>query len=123
MITFLTSAGTMETAVGFCLAALTNLLMANAEKRPPEVVLRINNALLAGLTACAVCDIMVQYDAFSPRLVPPFCVLIGLMADAKIYKILASSWIVSFAEKHGFKIPEKFRGVLRSEDGGPKNEP
>ena len=125
MVTSLTSAGTLETAVGFILAALTNLLMANAERRPPEIILRINNAILAGVTACAVCDIMVQYGLFASRLVPPFCALIGLMADAKIYKILASSWLAAFAEKHGFKVPEKFKTVIRGpqDGGGPKNEP
>lgn len=122
MVSSLTSAGTLETAVGFMLAALTNLLMANAERRPPEIILRINNAILAGVTACAVCDIMVQYGLFAPRLVPPFCALIGLMADAKIYKILASSWLSRFAARHGFEVPEKFRSVIKNKDGGPRNE-
>ena len=116
--------GLLETIAGFILAALTNLLMANAERRPPEVILRVNNAVLAGVTACAVCDIMVQYGLFSTRLVPPFCALIGLMADAKIYKILASSWLGSFAAKHGFTVPDKFKGIVKnSNTGGPKDEP
>lgn len=118
--TFLTNG---EQLVGFGLAALTNLLMANAERRPPEMILRINNAVLAGVTACAVCDILVQYGLFTARLVPPFCALIGLMADAKIYKILASSWLGHFAARHGFEVPEKFRKVIHppqqnTKDGG-----
>lgn len=94
---------------GFVLACLTNLLMANAEHKPPEFRLRVNNALLAGLTAWAVCEIMTQYGVFSYSLVPPFCALIGLMADAKIYKVLAGSWLKSFAERHGFEVPDRLK--------------
>lgn len=107
---------------GFILAALANLLMANSERRPPEFYLRLNNSALAGLTAVAVCDIMVKSGVFPSDFVMPFCVLIGLMADAKIYKVLAASWLGSVAERHGFRIPDRFRDTLKPAAGG-HNEP
>lgn len=103
-------------AVGFCLAMLANLLMANSERRPPELRLRINNAILAGITSAAFSDIMVTYGVFTIRSAPAFCALIGVMADARLWKALAGEWLSGFAHRHGFDVPDKFKSVLKGRD-------
>lgn len=119
-MTFFKDPYILTVLVGFTLAFLTNLLMSNAERKPPEFRLRLNNAALAGLTACAICDVLIQNSLFTVRMAPAYCALIGLMADAKIWKLLAAGWLRSFAERHGFEVPDKFKRRSRQDH---KNEP
>lgn len=104
--------------VGAALAALSSFLMSNAERRPPEVYLRINNAILAGLSAAAVCAILVEQSIFGEGLIPAYCALIGLMADARTWRMVGGQWLTDFAQRHGFSVPDKYKAALKKRSGG-----
>lgn len=106
--------------LGFWLAFLTNWLEANLEKKPPEPLLRINNAILSAITSVALCDICVRNALFSMSSVPAYCALLGLMTDAHLWRGIGWNLIKRAAKKHNVTLPDEM--MKDKEDGKDKNK-
>lgn len=103
------------TVLGFWLAVLANFLEANFERKPPEMWLRINNAILSGITATALCDICVQNHIIELTSVPAYCALLGLMTDVHLWRGIGLSLVKRAAVKHNIKIPEGLKKGMEDE--------
>lgn len=102
--------------LGFWLAFLTNFLEANLEKKPPEIWLRVNNAILSAITSVALCDICIQNALFSVTSVPAYCALLGLMTDAHLWRGLGWNLIKRAAKKHNIDLPSSLKTEKNTKD-------